>query len=163
MEKVQASGKARSIGVSNHLIEHLETTLKTAKVVPAVNQVEFHPYLQRQDLVPWSDKKGIATSAFGPLTTLRKGKPGPTDEIVERLAKKYGVSEEAVCLRWCMQQGDGVAAITTSSKEERLGGYLGAAGFELTEEEVQEITDKGKEKHLRCNNFMHQWPDSDHR
>ena len=61
MEKLQKAGKAKSIGVSNYLIEHLETTMKTAKVVPAENQVEFHPYLQRQNLVPWSDSKGIAT------------------------------------------------------------------------------------------------------
>lgn len=163
MEKVQASGKAKSIGVSNYLIEHLETTMETAKVVPAVNQVEFHPYLQRQNLVPWSDGKGIATSAFGPLTTLTKGKPGPTDDVVEKLAKKHGVTEDAVCLRWCMDQGDGVAAITTSSKEERLKGYLEALNLELTKEEIKAITEKGAEKHLRCNNFMHQWDENDRR
>ena len=161
MEKVQASGRTKSIGVSNYLIEHLETTMQAAKVVPAVNQVDFHPYLQRQKLVPWSDNKGIATSAFGPLSTITKGKPGPVDKVVEKLAKKYSVSEEAVCLRWCMQQGDGVAAITTSSKEQRLKGYLGAVDLELTKEEVKEISEKGSEKHMRCNNFMHQWPEDD--
>ena len=163
MEKVQASGKAKSIGVSNYLIEHLETTIKTAKVVPAVNQVEFHPYLQRGLLRPWSDGKGIATSAFGPLSTITKGKPGPVDGVVERLAKKHNVTEEAVCLRWCIQQGYGVAAITTSSKEERLKGYLGALDFELTRDEDKEISEKGSEKHMRCNNFMHDWDSDDRR
>ena len=56
-----------------------------------------------------------------------------------------------------MQQGEGVAAITTSSKEERLRGYLGALDLELTKEEVEEISVKGGEKHMRCNNFMHKW------
>ena len=99
MEDVQRAGKARSIGVSNYLIEHLETVLETAQITPAVNQVEFHPYLQRENLVPWSEERGIVTSAFGPLTTITKGKPGPTDTVVKRLAEKYGVSEEAVLLR----------------------------------------------------------------
>jgi diketogulonate reductase-like aldo/keto reductase len=155
MEKEEAAGKSKSIGVSNYLVEHLETTMKTAKVLPAVNQVEFHPYIQRQNLVLWSDGKGIATSAFGPLSSITEGKPGPVDAVIGKLARKYWVSEEAVCLRWCMQQGGGVAAITTSSKEERLRGYIGAVEFELTREEVKDISDKGGEKHMRCKNFMH--------
>lgn len=153
MEAVHKSGKARSIGVSNFLIEHLEAILETAKVKPTVNQVEFHPYLQRQNLVPWSESKGIVTSAFGPLTHVTKGKPGPVDEVMERLAKKYGVSESAVGLRWCIDQG--VAAITTSGKESRMKDYMTATTFKLTKEEVQEICDKGDQKHLRANNFMH--------
>ena len=120
-----------------------------------MNQVEFHPYPQRQNLVLCSDGKGIATSAFGPLSSITEGKPGPVAAMMKKLARKYWVSEEAVCLRWCMQQGDGVAGITTSSKEERLKGYLGAIKFELTREEVKDISDKGGEKHMRCNNFMH--------
>lgn len=161
MEAVQRAGKARSIGVSNFLIEHLETILEVAEIVPAVNQVEFHPYLQRQNLVPWSEKKGIVTSAFGPLTTITKAKPGPTDELVARLAAKYGVSDEAILLRWCVDQG--IPAITTTSKESRLKDYIGATTFELTKEEVKEISDEGAKKHFRNNSFMHKFDDNDRR
>lgn len=87
MEEVQASGKAKSIGVSNYMVHHLETTLETAKVVPSINQIEFHPYvrcfdihllysanstalfryLQHTELLAFHKKHGIATEAYGPL------------------------------------------------------------------------------------------------
>jgi diketogulonate reductase-like aldo/keto reductase len=159
MEKVQKSGKAKAIGVSNYLQRHLEATLATARISPVVNQVEFHPYLQRQNLVPWADSKGITTAAFGPLSTITKAKPGPCDDIFSALAKKYGVSQEAIALRWCIDQG--VVAITTSHKEERLKDYLVVTGFNLTPEEVGKIKKKGLEKHFRGNNFMHQYPSDD--
>lgn len=161
MEAVARSGKARSIGVSNYLIEHLETVLETAEIVPAVNQVEFHPYLQRGNLVPWSEERGIVTSAFGPLSTITKGRPGPTDAVVARLAERYGISEEAVLLRWCVDQG--IVAITTTSKESRLRDYMGITEFKLADGEVAEIGAEGAKKHLRCNNFMHQWDPDDRR
>jgi diketogulonate reductase-like aldo/keto reductase len=81
MEKVQRSGKARSIGVSNYLQSHLETTLAVATIPPSINQVEFNPYLQHESLLPWSKSKNIAVSAFGPLTSITKAKPGPCDEL----------------------------------------------------------------------------------
>jgi len=161
MEEVQRSGKARSIGVSNYLVEHLETVLQTAEIVPAVNQVEFHPYLQRENLVPWSEERGIVTSAFGPLTSITKGRPGPTDTVVSRLSEKYGVSEEAILLRWCVDQG--VPAITTSSKESRLRDYMGVTGFKLSEGEIAEIGAEGAKKHFRANNYMHEWDPNDRR
>lgn len=161
MEEVQRSGKARSIGVSNYIIEHLETILETAEIIPALNQVEFHPYLQRKNLVPWSESKGIFTAAFGPLTSITKGKPGPADEVLDSLAKKYGVTESAVALRWCVDQG--VVAVTTTGKESRLQEYLTACTFTLTPDEIKSISDAGNKKHLRANNFMHQWDENDHR
>lgn len=63
MEKIKESGRARSIGVSNFLQGHLETVLQTAKVPPAINQIEFHPYLQHGKLLDFHREKGIAVSA----------------------------------------------------------------------------------------------------
>lgn len=63
MEAIQASGRARSIGVSNYMKKHLEVVLQTAKVPPAINQIEFHPYLQHGDLLDYHREKGIAVSA----------------------------------------------------------------------------------------------------
>jgi diketogulonate reductase-like aldo/keto reductase len=159
MEKVKRAGKARSIGVSNYRQPHLEATLATATIPPSINQLEFHPYLQRENLLPWAKSKDIALAAFSSLVPITKGRPGPCDDIFTELAKKYDVSEEAVVLRWCIDQG--VVAITTSSKEERLRDYLGATTFKLTEEEVEKICKRGHEKHFRVNNFMHDYPPND--
>ena len=158
MEAVQRSGKAKSIGVSNFLVEHLEAVLEIAEIVPAINQLEYHPYLQREKVASFAKSKGITIAAFGPLSPIRKAKGGPLDPVLERLAKKYGVSEEAVALRWTIQTG--AVAVTTSRKKERLQGYLGVLDFELSEGEVEEMTMVGKTKHFRANNWKHDYGDS---
>lgn len=148
MEAIRASGRARSIGVSNYLASHLDATLAAAKVHPAINQVEFHPYLQHGDLLKYHREKGIAVSAYGPLTAVTKAKPGPLDDTYAALARKYGVGEGDVALRWCIDQG--VVALTTSSKEERLRSFLAKVpSFKLTPKEVEDIVEKGNEKHFR--------------
>jgi len=152
MESILASGRAKSIGVSNFLISHLKTILETAKVKPAVNQIEYHPYLQHitpagEDLLAFHREQGILTVAYGPLTAITKASPGPLDSVYERLGKKYGVGDGEIALRWMVDQG--VVALTTSGKEERLKGYLGVGGFKLTDEEVEEIREVGAKKHFR--------------
>lgn len=147
MEDVKASGKAKSIGVSNYLQPHLEATLKTAKVPPSINQIEYHPYLQHGSLVPFCKSKNIAIEAYGPLTAVTKAKPGPLDDVLAELARKYFVSEGEICLRWCLDQG--IVPISTSSKEQRLSDYMRALAFKLTPREVQQISDTGAEKHFR--------------
>ena len=112
MEAVQKAGLTKSIGVSNFLPKHLDAILKTAKVVPVCNQIEFHPYLQRTELLNYHKQHGIATTAFAPLTAATKAKPGPADDYLAALAKKYAVSEGEISLRWCIDQD--VVAITTS-------------------------------------------------
>jgi diketogulonate reductase-like aldo/keto reductase len=151
MEAVQKTGKAKSIGVSNFMQPQLETILEIAMVIPAVNQLEYHPYLQRENLIPWSESKGIVTAAYGPLSSVTKAKPDPLDPFFDRLMKKYKVGEEAVALRWCIQMG--VVAVTTTGKKERLEKYLGCLDFELSEEEVDEIIRVGRTKHYRVYNY----------
>ena len=160
MEKVKAEGKAKSIGVSNYLQTHLEATLKTATSPPSINQTEFHPYLQREGLLPYQNKQGIAMSAYSPLTPITKGRPGPCDDLLEALAKKYYVSEGEILLRWCIDQG--VVPITTSAKEERLTDYLRVTKFKLTPKEVNELCEAGLKKHVRCY-FTHLFDENDHR
>jgi diketogulonate reductase-like aldo/keto reductase len=148
MEALQASGRVRSIGVSNFLQSHLETILKTAKVVPAINQIEFHPYLQHGGLLDFHREHGIATTAYGPLSAVVNAKPGPLDGLYASLAKKYGVSEAEVALRWTIDKG--VVTLTTSSKRDRLENYLrSVASFKLTPKEVEEVSKVGNEKHFR--------------
>ncbi|KAI1084085.1 aldehyde reductase 1 [Whalleya microplaca] len=148
MEAIKASGRAKSIGVSNFLQEHLETILKTAKVPPAINQIEYNPYLQHGDLIDFHRKNNIAVSAFGPLTAISKSHPGPVDGIYADLARKYGVTPGDIALRWCIDQG--IVAITTSANEQRLQGYLNKVpSFKLTPKEIEEISTLGKQRHYR--------------
>ncbi|POS84235.1 putative NAD/NADP-dependent indole-3-acetaldehyde reductase, partial [Erysiphe pulchra] len=147
LEAIYASGKAKSIGVSNFLQKDLEVILKTAKIKPAINQIEYHPYLQHGDLIPFQKKVGITTSAYGPLTAVTKAKPGPLDGLYDELAKKYSVTPGEIALRWIIDQG--VVALTTSGKEERLKQYQKISQFKLTEEEINSITETGKKKHYR--------------
>ena len=147
MEDVKASGKAKSIGVSNYLEKHLRATLATAKVRPSINQIEYHPYLQHEALIPYHQSQNIAVSAYAPLTAVTKAKPGPCDDLLAFLAKKYYVSDGEIALRWCIDQN--VVPITTSGKEERLSDYLRCLAFSLTPKEVQDLKNKGLEKHFR--------------
>lgn len=148
METIKKSGKARSIGVSNYLQPQLEATLKTATIPPSINQIEYHPYLQHGDLNAFQKaNQNIVSAAYAPLTPLTKAKPGPCDVILEKLAKKYYVSGGEIALRWAIDQG--IPAITTSGKEERLSDYLRAMTFKLTPREVKDISEAGAEKHFR--------------
>lgn len=147
MEEIKAQGLAKSIGVSNYLPEHLEWIMETCTTPPAINQVEFHPYLQREELIAYHKKKGIATEAYGPLTAITKGQGGPADGILNSLAKKYAVSPGEICLRWCVDQD--IVPITTSGKEQRLSDYLRAMTFKLTPAEIKQINEAGSQKHLR--------------
>ncbi len=148
MEEVKRSGKAKSIGVSNYYKNHLEATLKTAVDPPAINQIEYHPYLQHGDLVAYHRQKNIAVSAYGPLTPATRAKEGPLTDYLARLAKKYYVSPGEILLRWCMDQD--IVPITTTSKEQRMSDYLRALTFKLTPKEVEEISGIGKTYHHRA-------------
>lgn len=149
MEAIHASGRAKSIGVSNYIQHQLESILKTAKVIPCINQIEFHPYLQHGDLLDFHREKQIATAAYGPLTAIIRAAPGPVDAKYAELAKKYGVAEGDVALRWCIDQG--VVTVTTSSSELRLQTYMSnIPNFKLTPKEVKDIQELGRQKHYRA-------------
>ncbi|CAG8944907.1 unnamed protein product [Penicillium salamii] len=148
MEKVKEAGFARSIGVSNFLQSHLEAILKTAKVVPSVNQIEFHPYLQHGNLIPYMESQGIKAVSFAGLTPATRAKGGPLDPLLSSLATKYGVDESEILLRWNLDRG--CIAITTSSKETRMSSYLRCLAFKLTPQEVEEISTIGEQHHFRA-------------
>ncbi|KAL0076985.1 NADP-dependent oxidoreductase domain-containing protein [Phycomyces blakesleeanus] len=95
--------KVRAIGVSNFNIPKLEKLLKTAKVVPAANQVEIHPYLVQDDLVNFCKEKGILITAYSPLGSTNS--PLLKDEKVIAIAKKYNKSAAQILLEWGVQRG----------------------------------------------------------
>lgn len=125
MEQVKADGLAKSIGVSNYLPWQIEATLKTAKEVPSINQIEFHPYLQHGEgngnLLELHKKHNIATAAYGPLQPMTKAAPGPVDDYLAAVAKKNAVSEGEILLRWYV-----LLLRSTVTVQQRANGGTGA-------------------------------------
>eukprot|EP00899_Mesostigma_viride_P012669 jgi/Mesvir1/21402/Mv20881-RA.1 len=113
-EELQRRGLAKSIGVSNYGIHHLEELFKIATVTPAVNQVELHPYLQRRELVTYCRSKGIAIQAYASLTRGRMLEDPPLVQVAHRC----GTSTSHVLLRWALQKG--FVVLPKSVKEERV-------------------------------------------
>jgi diketogulonate reductase-like aldo/keto reductase len=148
MESIKNSGKAKSIGVSNFLRSHMDTILSIATIVPSNNQLEYHPYLQRgNNYVPWLASKGTRVTSFHGLAPLRKAAGGPLDGPLKSIAENHGVSEDAVLIKWQIENG--VVPITTTTKEDRLQGYLKALDLKLTKDELDEITKIGLSHHVR--------------
>ncbi|KAF4954490.1 hypothetical protein FGADI_5269 [Fusarium gaditjirri] len=148
MEEIKISGRAKSIGVSNFLQEHVEIILETAKIPPAVNSIEYHPYLQRGPLINFLKSQNIAISAYSTLTALTEDAGGPVNELYTQLARKYEVSETDIALRWCLDQN--IAAITTTRKGDRLKALCdNLPTFKLTKDEIDSISLAGQSKHYR--------------
>ncbi|KAL8896036.1 MAG: hypothetical protein Q9207_007902 [Kuettlingeria erythrocarpa] len=148
MERVKKSGKAKSIGVSNFQRPHLETILNGAEIIPTVNQIEFHPYLQRSNnYIPWMQEQGIEVSAFKGLAPVTVAKGGPLDETLAVIAQKHDTHENSVLLKWHMSKN--VVPVTTTSKDERMRQCLRAMQLNISAEEQEEITQIGLKHHFR--------------
>jgi diketogulonate reductase-like aldo/keto reductase len=133
MEELQAEGKIKSIGVSNFFQEHLEALFETAKVIPAVNQIEFHPGYWQQELVSYCKKQNITLEAWSPLA---RGKVFE-NEVLEEIAKAHNKSVSQVCLRWIIQHE--VIAIPKSTNPERIQENIELFDYELTSAEMEKI------------------------
>ncbi|KAJ1920227.1 hypothetical protein H4219_001460 [Mycoemilia scoparia] len=103
MEKLVETGKVKAIGVSNFTIPKLEKLLKEAKIVPAVNQVELHPYLPQDELVEFCNKHGIVVTAYSPLGSTGDFNLRDDSTIVE-IAKKHNATAAQVLLAWGVQR-----------------------------------------------------------
>ncbi|HET8536691.1 MAG TPA: aldo/keto reductase, partial [Solirubrobacteraceae bacterium] len=102
MEEFKADGRARSIGVSNFQVAHLERLAAETETVPAVNQIEAHPFFHNDDVRAYGAEHGIATEAWAPIA---KGKVGD-DETIRAVADEVGRTPAQVALRWHIQRGD---------------------------------------------------------
>ncbi|MGH8021674.1 MAG: aldo/keto reductase [Opitutaceae bacterium] len=141
LEKLQKAGRVRAIGVSNFLVPHLEEVLKAGSVVPAVNQIEFHPYLQSPELIRFCRDKGIQIEAWSPL--MQAGRV-LKDRVLRGIAKKHARTAPQVILRWNVQSG--VVTIPKSVHEKRIIENSDIFGFELSAEEMEAIArlDRGE-------------------
>jgi len=138
MEKVVSDGLAKSIGVSNFEIADLAILLASAKIKPVANQILFHPYvLARQTpLIEYSTKQGIVTEGYSPLIPVTQ-RPGPVNTPVNDIAARLQVKPEQVLLAWAKAKG--VVVVTSSSKKERLEGYLDAGDIDLAADDIAAI------------------------
>ncbi|WP_432512811.1 aldo/keto reductase [Kineococcus sp. SYSU DK001] len=130
-EEIKASGRVRSIGVSNFQKTHLRKLLDETGTVPSVNQVEVHPYLTQEDLRAFNAEHGIATEAWSPLAQKLNLIEDP---VVTGIAADLGRTPAQVVIRWHLQQGNVV--IPKSVTPERIRSNHDVTGFELTAEQV---------------------------
>lgn len=142
LEKLLADGRVRSIGVSNFMVEHLTALLEKAAVVPAVNQIELHPYFQQREVQAFGAQHGILTQAWSPIggiTFYRDGQHTSTlqDPIIGDIARAHDRSPAQVMLRWHLQAGRSV--IPKSTKPQRIAENFDVFDFELAGDQMDAI------------------------
>jgi diketogulonate reductase-like aldo/keto reductase len=142
LETLLADGKVRAIGVSNFMVDHLTRLLDVASVVPAVNQIELHPYFQQRAVQAENAAHDIVTQAWSPIggiTFYRDGQHTSTlqDPVITGIAAAHGKSAAQVMLRWGLQQGRSV--IPKSTKPARIQENLEVFDFDLTDDQLTAI------------------------
>jgi diketogulonate reductase-like aldo/keto reductase len=149
LETLLERGKVRAIGVSNFMVEHLTTLLDKATVVPAVNQVELHPYFQQPEVQAFGAEHGILTQAWSPIGGITfyrdsEHRSALEDPTIAGIAEAHGKSPAQVMLRWGLQEGRSV--IPKSTRPERIAQNIDVFDFELTADELASIDalDTGK-------------------
>lgn len=140
LEQVYADGRVRAIGVSNFHAEHLDRLAAECGIVPAVNQIESHPYLQQDALHALDAARGIATEAWSPIARGRC----LDDPVLVAIADEHGVTTAQVALRWAIQRGDIV--FPKSADPARMASNFDLFGFELSEADMGAIAglDRGE-------------------
>lgn len=140
MERILASGRARAIGVSNFQPHHLEVLLQEHVLVPAVNQVEIHPYFIQRDLLEFDTRHGIITQARSPLGGQKPMHPDlKEDPVLREIAENHGKSPVQVILRWHVQRGE--AVVVKSLKKDRILANSRIFDFSLSESEMKSVSD----------------------
>jgi diketogulonate reductase-like aldo/keto reductase len=149
LEQLLADGRIRAIGVSNFIVDHLTKLLEVATVVPAVNQIEVHPYFQQREVQAFGAEHGILTQAWSPIggiTFYRDGEHTSTlqDPTIVGIAEAHAKSPAQLMLRWHLQQGRSV--IPKSTKPQRIAENFAVFDFQLSADELAAIDalDTGK-------------------
>jgi diketogulonate reductase-like aldo/keto reductase len=142
LETIYDSGRAKAIGVSNFLVHHLENLLQGARIVPMVDQVEFHPYLQQPDLQMFCRKHQIQLEAWRPIM---QGRVMQVAELVE-LGHKYGKTPVHITLRWMLQRG--IVTIPKSVQQHRIQTNADIFDFDIEPEDLTLIDDLDRSERL---------------
>lgn len=136
MEEAYKEGKLRAIGVCNFYPNRLADFCETVEVIPAVNQVELHPFFQQENALALMKEYGVCPEAWGPFA---EGKHGIfTHPVLTEIGQKYGKTAAQVALRWNVQRG--VVVIPKSVHKERMEQNLAIWDFQLSDEDMQTIS-----------------------
>lgn len=133
MEKLYREGRIKAIGVSNFPERHIRALLKTAEIVPMVNQMEFHPYIVQQDLLDFCREMGIQYEGWSPFM---RGRIFSID-LFKDLSVRYGKTVAQIALRWSLQKG--VVAIPKSSRKDRIISNADIFDFEISADDMDRI------------------------
>ncbi|KEQ26667.1 aldo/keto reductase [Paenibacillus tyrfis] len=147
LEKLYKDGLVRAIGVSNFKVHHLEDLLQDSEIVPAVNQVEFHPLLIQQELRTFCKEHKIQLEAWSPLMQGNLDLP-----LLSELANKYGKTPAQIILRWDLQHG--VVTIPKSIRESRIRENIDVFDFTLSDEDMARLDSLNQDRRFG--------PDPDH-
>ena len=143
--KIREQGLARSIGVSNYTIPHLEELLRATPVPPSVNQVEFHPFLFQRELLEYGQKHHIQLESYSPLTRGRRLK----HSLIKEIAAKYGRTPAQILIRWSLQHG--LVVIPKSVRPERIQENADVFGFEIKSPDMARLDALDERSHLAWN------------
>jgi diketogulonate reductase-like aldo/keto reductase len=135
MEKIAQSGKARAVGVSNYQENHLQKIVDLRSLMPAVNQIELHPYLSQQPLVEFCTQHNIHVESWSPLCANKNNLL--QEQSLNEIGEKYSKTAAQVVLRWNIERG--LIVIPKSSNPIRQAENLDVFDFELTVEDMQLI------------------------
>jgi diketogulonate reductase-like aldo/keto reductase len=136
MEKLQKQGRVKAIGVSNFTIRHLKELIEASDTIPAVNQIEFHPFIynEQKELLEFCLDRGIVFEAYSPLAQGHLN-----DDLLTLIGKKHGKSSSQVMLRWAVQKG--TIPLPRSSNPSHIKQNLDIFDFELSDSEIGKIDD----------------------
>lgn len=145
MERILDEGKARAIGVSNYLVRHLDGTIARSSIVPAIDQVEFSPFLYQRDLLSYCRDQGIVLEAYSPLTRGRR----LDDPRLMAMARKYDRAPAQMLIRWVLQKG--MVVIPKSAHAEHMRENASVFDFEISAEDEAAMDSFNEDFHTTWN------------
>lgn len=149
LEKIWEEGKARAIGVSNFMKHHLKKLISEAKIIPAVDQIEFTPYLYLKDLSDYCVKNNIIIEAYSPLTQGKK----LNDPKLKEIAEKYNKTTAQILIRWGLQQD--IVSLPKSKHKKWIVENTQVFDFNISDEDMETL--KNFNENLRiCSNRRHE-------
>jgi diketogulonate reductase-like aldo/keto reductase len=143
--KIHDQGLARSIGVSNYTIRHLEELLPATPIPPAMNQVEFHPFLYQKELLEFCVRQRIQLEAYSPLMRGRR----LNHPVLAQVAAKYGRTPAQVLIRWSLQHG--LVVIPKSIRPDHIRENAAVFDFELKREDMERLDSLDESSHVAWN------------
>ncbi len=132
-EDLYKMGKVKAIGVSNFMIQHMESLRKTANILPMVDQIEFHPGMMQKEILEYCRNNNIVVEAWSPLSSGRM----LDNEDLKRIADKYKKSVAQICVRWCVQNN--VIPLPKSTHLERIKDNIDIYDFIISDEDMEYI------------------------